>query len=87
MLGNNNGFYTKLLGDVNLEGMVIILCFADHNIAEITYEKGIDKMEIEFTPISEKLIFPFDDFSLALEKAKQLAIKCAEEDAQQDQNI
>lgn len=82
-----SGFHLELLGDVDLEGMVIILCYDDHDIAEITYEKGIDKMEIEFAPISEKLMFPLNDFSLALEKAKQLAIKCAKEDVQRDQNI
>lgn len=69
-----------MCSDLDFEGMVIDICYDMEPIASINYDKGIDNMEIEMHPISEKLIFPLDDFFLILEKAKQLAIKCAKED-------
>lgn len=81
----NKGFCTKILGDVDLEGMIILICHDDQVIAEINYEKGIDNMEIEIvsSPSQEgflKRIFSLDGFFKILEEAKQLAIKCAKED-------
>ena len=77
------GFCTKILGDIDLEGMVILVCYDDQVIAEINYEKGIDNMEIEIVSSQEgfpKRIFSLDGFFKILEEAKQLAIKCAKED-------
>lgn len=79
----NKGFCTKILGDIDLEGMVILVCHDDQVIAEINYEKGIDNMEIEIVSSQEgfpKRIFSLDGFFKILEEAKQLAIKCAKED-------
>lgn len=76
----NNNFSIKILGDVAFDGMVIIICYDNQNIAEINYEKGIDHMEIEIMHIKENLMFPLDDFMNAIEKAKKIAIKCAKED-------
>lgn len=79
----NKGFCTKILGDIDLEGMVILVCYNDQVIAEINYEKGIDNMEIEVVSSQEgfpKRIFSLDGFFKILEEAKQLAIKCAKED-------
>jgi len=79
----NKGFSTKILGDIDLEGMVILVCYDDQLIAEINYEKGIDDMEIEIVSSREgflKQIFPLDGFFKILEEAKRLAIKCAKED-------
>lgn len=79
----NKGFCTKIFGDVDLEGMVILVCHDDQVIAEINYEKGIDNMEIEIVSSqkgSPKQIFTLDGFFNILEEAKQLAIKCAKED-------
>jgi len=79
----SNGFCTKILGDIDLEGMVILVCHDDQVIAEINYEKGIDNMEIEIVSSQEgfpKQIFSLDGFFKILEEAKQLAIKCAKED-------
>lgn len=79
----NKGFCTKILGDVDLEGMVILVCYEDHVIAEINYEKGRDNIEIELVPSKEGITtrrFSLDVFFKALEEAKQLAIKCANED-------
>ena len=66
----NKKFSIEMCSDLDFEGMVI----------DISYEKGIDNMEIEIRPILDKLIFSLGDFFVALEKAKQLAIKCAKED-------
>lgn len=79
----NKGFYTKILGDVDLKGMVILVYHNDQIIAEINYEKGIDNMEIEITSSikeSHNRIFSLDSFYKILEEAKQIAIKCAQED-------
>lgn len=79
----NKGFCTKILGDIDLEGMVILICHDDQVIAEINYEKGIDNMEIEIVSSQEgfpKRIFSLDGFFKILEEAKRLAIKCAKED-------
>ncbi len=79
----NKGFCTKILGDIDLEGMVILVYYDDQVIAEINYEKGIDNMEIEVLSSQEgfsKRIFSLDGFFKILEEAKQLAIKCAKED-------
>ena len=83
----NKGFCTKIFGDLDFEGMVILVCYDDRTIAEINYEKGIDHMEIEITPSAEgfpKRIFPLDDFFDALEEAKAIATRCAKEDAERD---
>lgn len=79
----NKGFCTKILGDLDLQGMLILVCYDDCIIAEINYEKGIDNMEIEIISSqkdSPSPIFSLDDFFEILEQAKQLAIKCAKED-------
>jgi len=83
----NKGFSTKILGDVDLEGMVILVCYDDQIVAEINYEKGIDKIEIEIVSSMEgypKRIFSLDGFFKALDEAKQVAIKCAKEDEEQN---
>lgn len=80
----NKGFCMKILGDVDLEGMVIFVCYDDQIIAEINYEKGVDNVEIEIvpSPLKEfhKQVFSLDGFFKILEEAKQLAIKCSKED-------
>jgi hypothetical protein len=79
----SKGFSTKILGDVDLKGMVILVCYDDQIIAEINYEKGIDNMEIEIVSSQEgfpRRNFSLDGFSKTLEEARQLAIKCAKQD-------
>lgn len=83
----NKGFCTKILGDIDLEGMVILVCHDDEVIAEITYEKGIDNMEIEIVSSQEgfpKRLFSLDGFFKTLEEAKRLATKCALEDEERE---
>lgn len=72
-----------MCSDLNFEGMVIDISYNMQTIASINYDKGLDNMEIEIFPVKEnspELIFPFQDFLAALEKAKKLAMKCADED-------
>jgi len=76
----NKQFSIELSSDLDFEGMIIDVIYDTEPIASINYEKGLNKMEIELHPTSENLLFPLNDFFLALEKAKKLAIKCAKED-------
>jgi hypothetical protein len=76
----NKKLSIELFGDLDFEGMVINITCDRETIASINYEKGIDNMEIEISPKSERLAFSLDDFLFVLGKAKKLAIKCAKED-------
>lgn len=76
----NKGFCIKLLGDVDLKGMVVIVDYNDQAVAEINYEKGVDHIEIELLSGPEISTFPLNDFFSVLQEAKELAIKCAKED-------
>jgi len=76
----NKEFSIEMCGDLDFEGMVIDVTYNKETVASINYEKGIDNIEIEIPPKPEKFVFPLDDFFVALEKAKKLAIKCAKED-------
>jgi len=79
----NRGFFTKLCGDIDFEGMVIDICYDDQLIASVNYDKGVDKIEIEVIKQKEAIssrFFPLDQFIKILEEAKSLAIRCANED-------
>ena len=76
----NKGFGVKLCGAVDFEGMVIDICFNDETLAMLNYDKGVDHIEIEMLAQSENCVFPLKDFLMALDKARKLAIQCAEED-------
>ena len=72
-----------MCSDVDLEGMAIYISYGTEKIASITYERGINDMEIELFPFGKRnnaQIFPLEEFFVFLEKAKKLAIKCAKED-------
>jgi len=76
-------FSTKILGDLDLDGMVILVCYNEQVIAEINYENGIDQMQIELicsTEESPKQFFPLEGFLEILQEAKEIAIQCAKED-------
>ena len=52
--------------------MLILVCHNDQLIAEVNYEKGIDKIEIEIISSQENLsdsIFSLNDFLKILEEA------------------
>jgi len=79
----NGGFNLRLFGDLDFEGMVVEVCFNDELVAMINYEKGIDNMELEWffdQMIDQKQIFPLEDVLNILQKAKELALRCAKED-------
>lgn len=68
--------------------MVVDICFDDQTIAMINYDKSIDHLEIEILlqeDASSNLVFPLKDFLDVLERAKKLAIQCAEEDRLREQ--
>ena len=72
-----------MCGDADFEGMVIDINYDGLRIASINYEKGVHDLQIELFPAHMKrssLSFPLSDFHEALEKGKQLAIRCAKED-------
>lgn len=73
----------EMSSNLDFEGMVIDISCNMMTIASINYDKGIENMEIEFFPFGngvEKIILPMRDFVCVLEKAQQLALKCAKED-------
>jgi hypothetical protein len=76
----NKKFSIEMCSDLDYDGMVIDISYDMETIASINYDKGIDSMEIEMHAISKNLLFPLNDFFHVLEKAKQLATKCAKED-------
>ncbi len=76
----NKRFIIEMCSDVEYEGMVIDIRFDNNAVARLNYEKGKDNIEIVLESHDVELIFPLEDFLIALEKAKNLAIQCAEED-------
>ena len=76
-------FLIEICSDLNFDGMVVDITFENQRIAMINYDKGIDCLEIEILPSeneASKYVFPLDDFLEILEKAKEIAIRCAKED-------
>lgn len=79
----NKKFLVEVCSDVDLEGMAIYISYGTEKIASITYENGIHNMEIELFPFGKSKdpqVFSLEEFLVFLEKAKKLAVKCAEED-------
>ena len=73
----------EMCSDLDFEGMVIDVRYDTHPIASINYDKGINNMEVEFCLFGgdfQKITLPLQDFLDVMEKAKKLALKCAEED-------
>ena len=79
----NNKFSLEVVGDVDLEGMAIDVCYNDLAIASVNYENGIENIEIEIFSSHGEILgkhFNLQDFINILEKAKKLSIQCYEED-------
>jgi len=79
----NKKIKVELSSNLDYEGMVTYISIGNQEIAIINYEKGTENIEIEFLPLSsdqEKLEFPLDEFMTALKRAKEILLKCAEED-------
>jgi hypothetical protein len=87
LLKNDKKFSIQLCSDLDYEGMVVDLCYDAEIIASINYDKGIDRMEVEFFRFGKadhEVKFPLKDFLETLDEAKKLALQCAEEDRQRD---
>jgi len=87
-MSKNTGFSLDLFGDLDFEWMVVDVSCGLDTLTSVNYEKGINDIEIELVPYGiggQKVLFPLEDFCSALQKAKELAIKCAKEDEQQDE--
>lgn len=77
-----NRFTIELISDLDFEGMVVEISLGNQVIAQLNYDKGIDKIEMELcSELAEpNLIFPLSEFSHALERAKDILIRCYNED-------
>ena len=74
-------FSIDLIGDVDFEGMVVEINFDHHVLARLNYDRGVDKIEVEFCPGAQtNIVFPLAEFSDVLERAKNILIKCYNED-------
>lgn len=79
----NSRFLIEICSDVDFEGMVVDVSYDMQTIASINYDKGVNSMEIEIAPYSngdKKTVFPLTDFLEVLERAKKIALRCAQED-------
>ncbi len=81
----NKNFSIEMCSDLDFEGMVIDISYEMEPIASLNYEKGVENIELMIHPAIENITFLLDDFCRSLEKAKQLAIKCAKEDERRKQ--
>lgn len=83
----SNDFTIELSSDLDYEGMVVYISVHEQEIAILNYDKGIENIEIKLLPIyteSKTLSVPLDELLIALEKAKTVLKKCAEEDKTRD---
>ena len=77
----NSGFYIKTLADVDVQGMTLIICKGEQEIAEITYDNGIENINIQLlrnNSLSEHL--NLESFVDILQQAKERARAYAKED-------
>ena len=83
----SNDFTIELSSNLDYEGMVVYISVHEQEIAILNYDKGIENIEIKLLPIyteSKTLSVPLDELLKALEKAKKVLKKCAEEDKTRD---
>ena len=74
-------FSLEVCSDLDYKGMVIDISYNMQTIASINYDKGVDHLEIQMMPFGDqKATFPLKEFLEVLEKAKKLAIQCAQDD-------
>ena len=69
--------------NLNYEGMVVYISIGNQELALLNYDKGAENIEFEFLPLpsrQDKLELPLDELIAALKRAKEILLKCAEED-------
>ncbi len=79
----SDDFTIELSSNLDYDGMVVYISVSEQEIAILNYDKGIENIEIRLLPIytnTKTLSIPLDKFLTALEKAKTILKKCAEED-------
>ena len=63
--------------------MVVDVSVDKQELAILNYERGEENIEIEWLPLSpgqDKLSLPLDELIIVLQRAKEILLKCAEED-------
>jgi len=74
-------FIVELVSDVDYEGMVVEVSFENFILARLNYDKGVDNIEMEIpSNSSHSIIFPLDGYLECIEKAKEILIRCYNED-------
>lgn len=77
----------ELSSDLDYEGMVVYLSIENREIAILNYDQGVDDLEVELLPLlsdQDKLELPLDELMNALQKAKEILLKCAEQDKKRE---
>ena len=83
----SDDFTIELSSNLDYDGMVVYISVYEQEIAILNYDKGIEHIEIKLLPIytnTKTLSVPLDKLLIALEKAKTILKKCAEEDKMRD---
>lgn len=79
----NRKIKIELSSNLEYEGMVVYISFGNQEIGLLNYEKGAENLEIELLPLppeQKKLELPLDELITALQRAKEILLRCAEED-------
>ncbi len=76
-------FTIELSSNLNFERMVVYISCGDQELFLLNYDRGIDNIEVEVLPNTMNkniYMFSLEDFLDVITKAKEILIKCAEED-------
>lgn len=82
----NKKITIELSSDLDFEGMVVEITIENSILVRLNYDKGINNIEMELIPGEgcKSANIPLNDFLTSIEKAKNLLIQCAEEDASRE---
>jgi len=84
----NKKIKVELSSNLKYENMVVYISLGNIELALLNYEKGVDSIEIELLPLPsgyEKPELLLKEFIIALERGKEILIRCAEEDKNRKQ--
>lgn len=79
----NKKIKIELSSNLDYEGMVVYISIGNQELAILNYDKGEDNIEIEILPLppgQDKLELPLDELMNILQQAKEILLKCAEQD-------